>query len=286
VTLRASDSLGAVAPSRRAALAMGVVAAVIAGLVVAVSAVTAHASGGLNEKDLALHGRSPTSAVATLSINTNQQYPITGHVAIDFVTGAMEGTIDIPEILSNDVASFIYVPGTLYVSVPNLVSTTHAEWVAIPTTHVSDNLAGLAREIAETRTLLSHPSSVLGVGSSHEVDTFTTFHFVNASAHLRIPIDVPVSLPPTVTLSSSITTGSSGQFAASDVSISAPHLYYAIIVMVQSYDHPVTISVPSPRDVTPISNKLRHRVFGTTRGRLNMLFSPRGIAGLFTISVT
>lgn len=116
--------------------------------------------------------------------------------------------------------------------------------------------------------------------------TFTTYHYTNPAAHISDPANVPLRLPAVVDLTTTITVGDAGQFAAGAVSVSAPNLSDTISVTVDSYDHPVTITAPPARLVSAVTDAVRRRVFGTAGGWLNRLLTPGGIASLFTIRVT
>lgn len=261
------------------------VVAVVAAITAFVVAVAPGPATTATEADLALHGRAPTSLVATYSVSDGQ-YDVTGRVRVDFTTRTVAGTVNVPGFISVDSASFVLTATALYLDEPTVGSIVGAPWVDVATPRAGDGFAALARLLESTRTRVMTAPRALGGESVTRAGTVTRFRFHNPRAHVLLPPGVPLRLPSAVDLTTTVTVGSSGQFAAGSVTASAPGFDYGLAITVQDYDHPVTIEVP-PRDaVRPLTPALRRRIFGTTSGLINELLTPAVLADLLRVRVT
>lgn len=261
------------------------VVAVVAGVTAFVVAVAPGSPTAVTEADLALHGHAPTSLVATYTVSDGQ-YSVTGRVRVDFATREVAGTVNVPGFISVDSASFVLTATTLYLDEPTLDSTVGAPWVDVSTPRAGGGFAALAHLLASTRSLVETGTSGLGVETVTRVRSFARFRFHNPTAHVVFPVGVPLRFPRAVDLTTSVTVGSAGQFAAGSVSAVAPGFDYGLALTVQDYDHPVTIPVPPPDAVRPLTPALRRRIFGTTSGLINELLTPGVLAELLRVRVT
>jgi hypothetical protein len=274
-----------VTPGRRAIVFAVAATTLIAGSIALVSALTAHPLAAVTAADVDTHGLPPTTAVVTFSFGTGDEYSETGHAVVDFTTEEVAGTLAIPELLTTITCSFVLTPTTLYFAVPSLVGKVGAAWVAVPTED-HDGLASSAAVLGDMRGSLAETSRALGAPTVTRHDGFTTSTFTDQQGHVALPPDAPWTLPGTVDLTVGLTVGPTDQFAAGRFVVSSPSQFLASSVTIQRYDRPVTITVPPPNQVRPITRALRQRVFGTTHGRLNRLLTPLGLASLLTIRVS
>jgi hypothetical protein len=263
---------------------VGVVVAAIAIVVAVVLVATGRAPSGLSVRDLVLDGKPLTTARLSLTISDGGSYSLQGRVAVNFASDQFSATVAVPTLFSDTYFTAVYRDQQLLFGAPTLVSLLHSPWVEVSTEPISLN--GLASDLLNPGGIIAAMAHQLGAYRLSHAGSFTTYHFAVPAATVTLPGDVPLTLPKEMAVVATITVGPAGQFAAATFAFSGPGRYMAVTTSVTAYDAPVSVPSPSASQVRPFSPAMRESVFGTTKGRINRLLTPAGIASLAGISIS
>lgn len=229
--------------------------------------------GGATTDTLALNGYPPRSAQLLVTISSGQEYNVTAHVNVNFVTNAVEAQFNVPMAFSSVGVDLRLVKKHVYVGLANLSSIAGAPWLAMKTS--APALYGLALEMTKPDVALISGFTSKSVTTS---GFLTTYRFHRDAVAISMPSALPLSLPRQADVTFSITTGSQGELVSSSFAVSSPHSHAWISATVLSYNQPADITAPPASQVKTLDPALLSRVFGSSS--LGTLLRPGAIASL------
>jgi len=225
-----------------------------------------------NASPYALNGEVPKTAAMSFSIANSDGVAITGHMNVDMVKNRVDGEIDVPFILVMARIRIREVNDKLYLGAGAFQSMAEAEWLAAPLNTDLD-LTGLALTMAKPEFDLM-PKELGPVEITTEGDvTVRTYRL--KSKELDLPTSGDVTLV--------FRTGSEGQVIGLTVTIKAANQDMTIALTMDSYNEPVTIEVPKPSSVKPLTSNSLQQIAGnndTLMQLLNGLMSGGNLSGL------
>ena len=234
--------------------------------------VMAATDSSANASPYALNGKVPKTAAMSFSIANSDGVAITGHMNVDMVKNRVDGEIDVPFILVMARIHIREVNDKLYLGAGAFKSMAEAEWLAAPL-NTNLDLTGLALTMAKPEFDLM-PKELGAVEITTEGDiTVRTYH-LNSKA-LGLPTSGDVTLV--------FRTASEGQVIGLTVTVKAAGQDMTISLTMDSYNSPVTIEVPKPSSVKPLTSNSLQQIAGnndTLMQLLNGLMSGGNLSGL------
>ena len=240
---------------------------------------------GINDAALALHGEAPRTGSFNITIDTGQQYQVTGTLNINFRKNQMAGTLNVATIFSTTHIGIIFAEKHLYLGLPSLKSLVHAPWVSVPVPNAPE-LFGLSIDLANPRVDILRIMQTMGSVVTTKNGPLTTYTVVRHT-HLQIPIKTGINFGTSTTLTVSYTAASAGQLAAAMISVDSGKIHVTVHLTTTAYNAPVNTSPPPAGQVHDLTKALRRLIFGTANpSPISQLLTPAGIASLGQIRVS
>lgn len=258
-------------PQRVASLALAVVAlALTVGGVIA-AASDANPAGGFRDP-LALHGVPPTSTQLHVVLSSGPSVHIEGNVTIDFATNTAEAQLQIPLFFSATTVDLRFVHHHLYAGSANLSSIVGKPWLALMTPDLALHPLAAVMLRPDTALITRFGSPTTTHSGASTTYSFTRHHVALSTTH-RGPTSNGTS-----TVHLTLTVGSGRELTGFSLSLTSPTSSRSIAVTVLSYNQPVSIHAPAPRDVRRVTLTQLQRLLGSTP--LGGVLSLKNLSGL------
>ncbi len=242
---------------RLAAAALAVVALGLTVTGVVIAATDSSVPGSSGADALALNGYPPTTATIDLTASTAAGSAVSGTVAVDFSTGALEAQVQIPLAFSSVSADLRMVNGHTYLGIGNLASVVGAPWVSVPSPRIG--LYGIALEMTKPDIALISAYDSRTVSTANGITTYT-FHW--AHSHYHAPAAFPLSVPAGSAVTLALSVGSQGELTGGTLTTTTRSSTMTISMTVTSYNRPVHVTAPPAGQVRPITGSQLGKILG------------------------
>jgi hypothetical protein len=233
----------------------GIILAVLALCLVAVGVVAAVSDSnptGVSDSALQLPaGQAPSTATMSMTITTGGQYQVTGTAQVDFKASEAQFMLHVPLAFSTTSITGVFANGTLYLTSPALQSVTPRPWIAVPTSASSFDFGAAALALGDYS-----PDSYWFTQhgfTGPKVTTQGPFTYYAFTLAKSIPLPSVLgggTTSPLASIVATVTTASQGQVAGLNLVLStAKSTKLSAGIQVTSYNHPVTITVPSANQI-------------------------------------
>ena len=260
---------------------LAVVALSLTALGVVVAAVDNNPSG-VSDAALALHGKAPHTAKIALTIDTSQQYQVTGTLDVNFDHNSFAGTLAIPTIFSTTHVSVVLFRHHLYAGIPALASIEKAPWISFPS---SLDLFGYGYALAKLKLDLPFLRALGPYTTTHQ-GPFTTYHFHGLKLPLPGINTKSTTFPRSARVSLDVTMASEGQVSSVVATVVAGAIHFKVTAQILSYNQPVKISAPPANMVQKSPSGLFGSRSGSQTNPITQLLTPAGIVALGQIHVS